>query len=392
MSSHDPAWKDWVDAARAINIVDVASRLGAKLRRSGVDLVGPCGAGCASTDGFVVTPTKQIFLCRPSGDSGDAIAMVQHVMGCDFVTAVEFVAQEDRPAGARKENSEEREAREDRNRRRDAANAKRMEEQARADAKRRERDDEAIADIIARAVPISGTHAEAYLREGRGLRPSKRLTGDLRFVSDLDYWGAASDSDDGVRWLATLPAMVAIIRDVIGVMIGVHLTYLDPKAPAKWKPIGASTNNSKKIRGEHRGGLIRLGLIGESLAMGEGIETTLAWHSLAVGPEDISLAASVSLGNMRGKCTATLPHPTLIDPKTRKPTRIPNGIPDPKEAGVILPPDVRELILLGDGDSELISTQGAIATAVRRWMAEKRRVFVHFAPPGMDFNDVARAQ
>ena len=41
--------------------------------------------GCASTDGFIITPKQELFLCRPTGGKegrGDAIAMVMHAQGC----------------------------------------------------------------------------------------------------------------------------------------------------------------------------------------------------------------------------------------------------------------------------------------------------------------------
>ena len=55
MSAHDPEWDDLWAEAKQIDIRAVAERLGAKLKREGHDWIGPCPAGCARRDGFVVT-------------------------------------------------------------------------------------------------------------------------------------------------------------------------------------------------------------------------------------------------------------------------------------------------------------------------------------------------
>ena len=81
---------DWDEAKRA-DIAELAHRLGARLKRSGHDFTGPCPLGCATRDGFVITPKKRLFLCRPSGACGDAIDMVEHVLGCSKVEALAYV-------------------------------------------------------------------------------------------------------------------------------------------------------------------------------------------------------------------------------------------------------------------------------------------------------------
>jgi CHC2 zinc finger len=389
MSALSPAWDSLWAEAKAIPIREIAERLGATLRRAGADCVGPCPAGCASVDGFVVTPSKGIFLCRPSGESGDVIDLVVHAHGCTKAQALEFVTGRDLPVKP-EEPAEERRAREAKRAHLLAAAAKRREQEERAAASRLMRDEEAIAAVTARAVPIAGTHAEAYLR-ARGLTPARRLTSDLRFVAELDYYGHAADGDKTLVHLATLPAMVAVIRDVTGAMTGIHQTYLDPKAPAKWRPIGSRANKAKKIRGEAKGGMIRLGPIGDKIAIGEGLESTLSWHALGCGPEDISIAAGISLGNLAGGWTGTLPHPTRKG-ADGKPTKIPNGVPDMSRPGVILPEGVREVILIGDGDSETLATRAAILTGAERFRAEGRVVATHFAPLGADFGDVLMSQ
>jgi RecA-family ATPase len=358
---HEPTWRALFAEAKRADMVEVARRVGAKLKRAGANWIGPCPAGCATRDGFIVTPGKGLFLCRPSGATGDAVDMVVHAQDCDKAAAIEFLTGK-RPGPPPPEDPAK------------AARAKKLADEA------------AIKAILKRATPIEGTHAEAYLH-ARGVDPPERLTKDLYFVPDLAYW-----NDDGVL-IATLPATVAAIRDVDGALIGIHRTYLDPMKPEKWVdpaeadlPEKDRRNSAKKVLGRAQGGLIRFGQVGDKLAVGEGIETTLAWRALGVGPEDVTIACGLSLDNIAGGCTGTVSHPTLK--LNGKPARIPNGEPDPEKPGFVLPEDVRELILLGDGDSEPLATKAKVATAVRRHMKGGLTVSVHFAPDGNDWAKV----
>lgn len=397
MNAASPQWEAWTARATAIDAGEVAARLGAKLRRSGPDLVGHCPLGCTTHgDGFIVTPKKGIFLCRPSGSTGDVIEMTKHLLGCGFAEALEAITGEQRPDRSRDETAEQRARREAAALEREAAAQARQAEEERTAAAKQRRDEDAVGAILARAIPIAGTGAEAYLR-ARGLNPARRLLGDLRFVAELDYWGWEDDAArkaDVKTHLATQPAMVAVIRDVGGGLLGIHQTFLDQVEPRKWKPTGSAENGAKKVRkvaDSVTGGLIRLGMLGDKLAMGEGIETTLSWHALGFGPEDITLAATISLGNMAGRSTGSVPHPTATGPNG-KPVSVRNGEPDIAKPGVLLPNDVREVILLGDSDSEPMATRGAVLTAARRFRAQGRTVAVHWSPAGLDWNDVLRRQ
>jgi hypothetical protein len=376
VSARDSEWDDlWAEAKHA-DIHLVAEGLGAKLKRNGADWIGPCPAGCAQHDGFVISPAKRLFLCRPSGATGDAVDMVQHVRGCDKLDALREVTGR---LPARTGGSPPSQGPTPRGEPENPTAAA----EARAQSVWRE---EGIETILKRARPIAGTHAESYLAARCGSVPARRLTADLKFVSDLDYWS-------GRRRIATLPAMVAIIRNAAGDPIGIHQTYLDPAAPVKWidpteahLPTKERANRAKKIRGHAKGGLIRLGRIGDKLAVGEGIETTLRWYARAAGAEDVTIACGVGLENMAGGCTGTLPHPTLT--QRGKPARFANGDPDFAKPGMVLPEDVRELTLLGDGDSEPLMTRGKIAAAARRAASAGLVVNVHFAPEGKDWADI----
>ena len=373
MSDWDELWNE----AKRADLVDLAGRLGVKLKRSGPDWVGPCPAGCADDDGFVVTPQKQIFLCRPSGATGDAVDMVEHAKGLAKREALEFVTGHDLPRSTAAENGSF-----DGDDTIDRLPPETPPAPAGAGGKRVA---SAIDRLIKRAKPIAGTYGEDYLRV-RGLSPQKRLTRDLLFIPDLDFW-IAGDRDAPPAKIATLPAMIGVIRNAAGDPIGVHRTYLDPVEPRKWTaPDGGK---AKKFLGDAKGGLIRFGRPGDKLAIGEGIETTLAWYALGLRPEDVSIACGLSLDNIAGGCTGTILHQTALT-KAGKPARIANGDPDPKRPGVILPEGVRELILLGDGDSDFFVTRAKILAAYRRFRADGVVVSVHFAPAGKDWADVQK--
>ena len=244
----------------------------------------------------------------------------------------------------------------------------------------------------------------------RGLRPVKKLIGDLRFVKDLDYWGYAESKEDWLRQhptaekdgrkkviLAVLPALVAVIRDINGRIIGISQTYLDEKEPRKWVwgpeshiPPKHRDNAPKKIRGDKKHGLIRLGMITERFAMAEGWENSVAWWQLARGPEDISIGASVDLGNLAGGRAGTEDHPTLKNSDGR-PIKVATGAPNMDEPGAILPSFVKELILLGDGDSEPLGTMRLILTGARRYAATIPTVSIDMSPKGFDWNSYANA-
>ena len=383
-------WTNWIETARARDIHDVAVEFGAHLKREGHEWVGPCPI-CGGKDRFAVNQQKRIFNCRGAGEgthgAGDLINLVQHVVGCDFLEAVERINHTPRPDRTRDESAEDRKKRERMHEARAAEYARREAEERAAMEKKAVQDEATIADVIKRAKPIAGTHAEAYLREARKLTPPRWLTGDLRFVEALDYWGFGDNGADDPILLATLPALIAIIRDALGDVIGISQTFLDLKEPRKWQPTGSRRNAPKKIRGKKQGGLIRLGRPAETIALSEGFENALAWHQLGLGPEEIMLAAAVDLGNLAGRATGQIAHKTLVD-ADGKPRRMANGLPDPKHPGVILPDGIKNVILIADADSESYATAALLAVAVRRYKAMELAVEVSWPPRNMDYNDV----
>lgn len=376
MSNHDPDIEAWIDQARSADIMEIATQMGAQLRRAGGEWVGPCPR-CNGQDRFAVKPSEQVFNCRGAG-GGDVIAMVMHCQDVEFIPACEIIVGSPPPRRESQVRPADPEViRERREERKDQEIARAEAEQA-----KQERAADRAARIFAESRPIAGTLAEAYLRRRRiVLSPS--MTGDLRFAQGLEYRGYPDVDATEEVGLGVFPCMVAPIRNVAGEIIGLHRTYLDPNEPAKLKPPGdRRQNKAKKSFGTVMGGSIRLGPIKPVMVIGEGIETVASWFGLDDrGPPDVGIMSAISLGNLSGHPLARVPHPSGRG-------TIPNGRPDIAKPGIILPDDVEEVILLGDGDSDPIATRAHMLTAARRFREQGKRVLLDFAPPKTDWNDV----
>ena len=138
--------------------------------------------------------------------------------------------------------------------------------------------------------------------------------------------------------------MVALVtRGPDGEPIGVHRTFLSRDSGGK-----APVTPQKMMLGPCRGGAVRLGPVSDRLMIAEGIETALS----AIQATGLSAWAALSTSGLR-----------VLD----------------------LPPVVREVIVLADGDD---SGESAARTAGLRWRREGRLVRIARPPAGMDFNDV----
>lgn len=346
-------------------------RFGHRLRKAGRVRECLCPFHAEKTPSCTVDDAKGMFFCHGCSTGGDVIDAVMRLQGCSFPDAVTFLG------GARDLSEFDR---------------KRLEKQ------RQTREAEVLADrqrtslsverLLGECTAFARSHAEAYL-SARGLAPSAAQARDLRFHAGLDYRGFTSPEAEDTEVLGRFPAMLALIRDAGGSVIGLHRTYLDPVEPVKLRPPGdPKRNRAKKILGEHRGGSIALSPPSPRMAYGEGIETTLSWRALGYGADEgYGLASLVSLGNMSGSAMGSIPHPTLTRDDGR-PRPIPNGVPDRDRAGFLPPPEVIDVVLIGDGDSEPVGTRMRLLTAARRYSAEgARTVAMHMAPDGLDFND-----
>jgi hypothetical protein len=237
-----------LEAARTVPIGEAAQMLGLlpSLRRQGGEFVGPCPCGRATRDGLQINTRKNVFLCRPSGIAGDAIALTQHVLDIGFREAVERLAgprqatmpsRKPWPVVAEGDDSAERIA------------------FARA--------------MWARRKPLAGSPAETYLRHWRGLSGP--------FPAALAYLPAS----EGFRHSLIAPfaiagepepGCVAVTQEAV---TAVHLTRLLPDSSDK-QPGG----DNKITIGRPKGSPIVLApptdLLG--LLITEGVEDALSLH------------------------------------------------------------------------------------------------------------------
>jgi putative DNA primase/helicase len=193
---------------------------------------------------------------------------------------------------------------------------------------------EAALAIWQASQPVEGTPVATYLRS-RGL--------DLPTSHALRFHSALKHPSGGI-W----PSMVApVTHGATGSPIAIHRTFLARGGHGK-----APVDPAKMMLGPCRGGAVRLAQSGDVLMIGEGIETCLAAMQATGNPA----WAALSTSGLRS-----------LD----------------------LPRDVRDVIVLADGDEP---GEAAAQDAARRWKREGRRVRIARPPMGMDFNDLLKAR
>jgi putative DNA primase/helicase len=203
------------------------------------------------------------------------------------------------------------------------------EELDRDDAKRIQ----AALRIWGATVPPNGTLAETYLHSRCIVMP---IPATLRFHAGIKH-------PRGEFW----PAMVALVT--LGsddTPLAIHRTFLACDGGSK-----APVDPQKMMLGPCRGGAVRLGVPGDVLMVGEGIETCLAAMQATGNPA----WAALSTSGLRA-----------LD----------------------LPEAVRDVIVLADGDNP---GETAARNCALRWKCEGPRVRIARPPQGMDFNDLLRA-
>lgn len=185
------------------------------------------------------------------------------------------------------------------------------------------------------AQPIEGTPAQRYLA-GRGLALPDGAA--LRYLPDARH-------PTGAR----AGCMLALAVDAAGKGQAIHRTFLAPGGMGK-----AALDPPRATLGPVGGAVVRLSeLRGDTLLVGEGIETSLSAGMLTGVPA----WAALSAGNM---------------------------------AKVVLPNAVAEVLVAADNDAP---GQRAAWMAANAFMAQGRRVSV-ICPdiPGEDFNDIVKRQ
>jgi putative DNA primase/helicase len=182
--------------------------------------------------------------------------------------------------------------------------------------------------------PVGETPVATYLRS-RGL--------DLPASPALRFHAGLKHPSGGV-W----PAMAALVtHGATGWPIAIHRTFLARDGGCK-----APVDPAKMMLGPCRGGVVRLAEAGDVLMIGEGIKTCLA----AMQATGNSVWAALSTSGLRS-----------LD----------------------LPRDVRDVIVLADGDEP---GEAAAQDCARRWKREGRRVRIARPPQGMDFNDLLKGR
>lgn len=361
----------------------LAEARGIKLGRPSAKGVRDGACPCAPVRGkkpFWINTRTNTYGCLKGGCGGDIFTWLKEFEGLDFAAALERLggksAVSDPEAVARARTERETKLR--------AAEA--------VEAKRREEDRAKAYEIFATGVGvISGTPVEDYLT-GRGLgEVADYLNRRLRFLPEEPYY---HEVEGRFRIIHRGPAMMAAIQGPDDKFMGVHLTWLDLANPGKKATITAPDGTrcpAKKVKGLAKGGAIRLigSKNGETLIIGEGIETTLSvWLALRKHGKHGPYAAwsSVSLGNMSGGGLGpSTPHPSGRG-------WVPSEVPDPTAPGMMPPAWAPKVILLGDGDSDPLVTRARMQCARRRFEAAGHEVNVHFAPQGKDFNDMVMAE
>ena len=185
-------------------------------------------------------------------------------------------------------------------------------------------------EIWRRCVPAPGTLVSTYLR-ARGIT--------IPVPPSLRYLAAAKHKPTGL----ILPAMVAGVQGPDGRVVAVHRTFLSRNGTAK-----ASVSEPRMSLGPVAGGAVHLAKANGRLAVSEGVETGLS----ILQATGIPTWAALSATNM---------------------------------ANVILPQDIRDVILGPDGDE---AGEAGAQEAAKRLVREGREVCIARPPLGEDFNDL----
>lgn len=211
------------------------------------------------------------------------------------------------------------------------------------------------------SAPLLATPAESYLA-GRGIRFQQlgRFPGSLRYRPDV-FCREARDRDG--RGNAKLPAMLACIVGLDGVVRGCHRTWLD-LSHGKYGPVGkARLDDPKMSLGPYRGGHIPLWKgasraslkdvpEGTDILVSEGIEDG---YSVAMAKPDARIIAGVSLSNI---------------------------------ASLELPPQMGDLVILAQNDPIGSKAADALERAIAAHQAQGRRVRASYPPQNFkDWND-----
>jgi hypothetical protein len=145
---------------------------------------------------------------------------------------------------------------------------------------------EAARRLLAITTPIAGTIAETYLHD-RGI-VGLEDTAALRFHPHCYY----TPHDDGPT--ETWPTMIAAVTDLDGRVTGAHRTWLARDGHGK-----APVDTPRRAMGDLLGHAVRFGVVGDVMAVGEGIETVLSLKQVMPGMPMAAALSAAHLAAMR---------------------------------------------------------------------------------------------
>jgi hypothetical protein len=264
----DAAFEAWVDRARSLPIeAGLPSPMHWK-KVGPIEKIGPCPR-CGGDDRFSINGAKGLWCCRRGRDDGsnidgkDAISLVMHLEGCNFLEAVE------RLNGGPQPGSWE--------------TAPRSPTQ-RADPDAAARNLESARLIVNRVVPVRGTAGERYLAKVRQIDTD--AIADVLERTDAIGWHPAvyfNEPGNSQYGIPAHPLHGRRLGAIIGVMTdpvtgrptgAISRTYLGPDGMkvGKAKTLGRPQGPVRLTRDED---------VAESLHLSEGLETALT--GMAVG-------------------------------------------------------------------------------------------------------------
>lgn len=131
-----------------------------------------------------------------------------------------------------------------------------------------------IVDIWRSCRPAVGTLADLYLTL-RGIT--------IEIPPSIRFHPALKHSDTGLLF----PTMVAAVQGQARQIVGLHRTFLRADGEDK-----AQVTSPRKFLGSVRGGAVRLAASGPEIAVGEGLETCLAYLQMTGTPTWAALSSS----------------------------------------------------------------------------------------------------
>lgn len=223
----------------------VAAKTGLKLHRAGNELKACCPFHADRTPSFTIYADDRRAHCFGCGWSGDVLDFVQHAYRLKLLAAIELL---------------------------DGGALGQLEQQ-RAPARSKVDLRPVAQRIVNNSAAIEGTSAEAYLRS-RGI--TMPLPHTLRFarIAPPQIEGNGLLAGNGP---APLPALIAIVTDSAGALVGLQRTYLtEDGRKAATRP--TDTDRKPKVKyslGNVAGGAIQLGPPADSMIVTEGLEDGL---------------------------------------------------------------------------------------------------------------------